>query len=257
MEARRGEETAGFNLMVSSGNAELKADERTISEFQAISRLYAAYPDHFAQPLLLKEETDPPTLTLFSTRAYEKHFGLEYKLISGLSRKSDSPNFREFEQDLLLEEMVKVLTLAFDEEKKVAVAMDLRDFSLDYTSYTAFDLKLLRARKITGGIDPARYVFNIINYSLPSADSGHLVYLFDEKRVSNGLEKAFSLQGMDRIESLTKASNWLLACRTAYLAEMFKRAAPKSDLPVHRHNFRAGLISDPFALGKNADKKRF
>jgi len=214
------EEKENFCLIVSKGIPQYATDQVTADEFQLLSHYHQLLPDRFVEPLAFNRND----LTLYSSRLYPEHLELDLRIdgqgggqVFFINSDRSSKVFSRPEQDRLLEEMVKTLTLAYEANSGKAIAgMKIRagDFIIRYRSRDDFDMKLICVRMAIEQCVPS-FIFNLVEYALglssvPGVDEiTHLGYLFDTKTVFNGLVRAFAAQGLSRTATVKKATDWM------------------------------------------------
>ena len=236
-----------FCLIVSKGNPQFDTDRIAEDEFKLLSHYYQRLPGFLVEPLVF-DRTD---LVLYSSRYYSDHLELDYKIDGvngrhGLYINSDRA-FRPFsgkEQDRLLEEMVKILVLAYDESSGIAIG-GLKVSSGDFivkSERERLDLKLICVRSAERRKIPA-FICDLLEYTIGL--STHQGFLFDVTTIHNGLVKAFLHNGLSKEAAVHKATHWMSQYQQALERgelDSLKRfwatlryEAGLDGLPVYRH----------------------
>ena len=209
-----------FCLIVSKENEAFATNRITADEYELLSRYHQLCPDQFVKPLVF----DSSDLTLYSSVFCPEHLELDFKIDGSGGRQGfyinsfrSSKIFSKEEQDQLMEETVKILTLAYEANEHKAInglKISAGDFILHYKDKNHFDMKLICVRMAVEQSIPS-FIHSLIEYSIglstiPGLEkTTHLGYLFDRQTIFNGLVKAFIAKSGDRTTSLKKATEWM------------------------------------------------
>lgn len=213
-------ESERFCLIISKENHEFATNRVTADEFELLSRYHQLLPDQFVQPLVF----DNSDLTLYSSVYYPNHLELDFKIDGAGGRQGfyinsyrSSKIFSREEQDRLLEEIVKILTLAYEANGHKAIGgmkISAGDFIIRYQDKDHFDLKLICTKLAIEQSIPS-FIHSLVEYSIglstiPGVEKiTHLGYLFDQQTIFNGLVKAFMSKSLSRTTAMKKATEWM------------------------------------------------
>lgn len=218
---------AAFCLVLSKGIPQMQADNITIDEYNNLQRYSSRYPEFFVEPLVLVDR-NANGLVLYSSKFYSQQLEIDYKIdglegrnglfINSLKVKNDCCAFSLEEQNPLLEEMIKILAVAYDENSCEAIEglrISAGDFIVNYKDTNNFSMRLIAIR-MTKTMDIPTFVCSLLNYYLGlkkylrHQGMDHIGFPFDEITVFNGLAKAFQYkQNLSLEEANRKAANWM------------------------------------------------
>lgn len=218
--ATRAGERESFCLIISKENEAFATDRLTEDEYDLLSQYHQLLPDQFVKPLVF----DYSDLTLYSSVFCPEHLELDFKIDGSGGRQGfyinsfrSSKNFSNKEQDQLMEEIVKILTLAYEANGHKAIGglkISAGDFILHYKDKDHFDMKLICARMAIEQSIPS-FIHSLVEYSIglstiPGLEKmTHLGYLFDKQTIFNGLVKAFMAKSLSRSAAIKKATEWM------------------------------------------------
>lgn len=219
-------QTGNLCLVVSKGNPQINSNGCVRREYAYLRRHYPQAPELIVRPLELFHDSSTG-LVLYSSQFYMNHLEIGYAIDGlggrqGLYKNSKlvpfgSRAFNLMQQQPLLEEMVKILTVLYDEEHQQAISIFLinaGDFILEYKDENDFSMRLVAIRDRTNGIDIPTFICLLRNYCLKVAktrdpDTYCVMYVFNERTIFKGLVKAFQYRGMSLLEARQKADAWM------------------------------------------------
>ena len=213
-------ERESFCLIISKENEAFATNRLTADEYELLSLYHQLLPDQFVHPLVF----DNSDLTLYSSVYCRDHLELDFKIDGAggshgfyINSFRRSKNFSNKEQDQLLEEIVKILTLAYETNGHKAIGgmkISAGDFIIRYQDKDHFDLKLICARMAIEQNIPS-FIHSLVEYSIglssiPGLEKiTHLGYLFDKQTIFIGLVKAFMAKSHSRTTAMKKATEWM------------------------------------------------
>lgn len=263
---------AEFCFVLSKGG---ENDALTIQDFNNLQKAYLRAPDFVVEPLSLFTDSK---ITVYSTRLYPEHLEVNYNPdgvfgrcglhINSAKVKNTVRPFNLEEQDSLLEEMIKILTILYIRSGGEFVSnfgVNAGDFILDYRGLDDFSMRLITVRG-KEKCDIPHFICRLITYPTPvrqgfgddwgkgtKKDPLLVAFLFDLKTLRNGLRKAFkyyycSMGHSENVSALATERDikqWLGQYNTAWIRgelagfiswhEQQMVEAHLSELPVHYH----------------------
>lgn len=220
---QKGNNDVSFCMVLSKGGPN---DNVTMQDFTKLSYYHTRYPDHFVRPLFLHSSGG---LVLYSSELYPKHLELNYKIDGVQGRNGLHINsaqvggvrpFKPEEQDRLLEEMVMIQAMAYDEKSGIGlegIMVNSGDYIVNFESINDFSLRLITVRYESESRTVPEFICRILNYitglyndpRMPNRAT-HVGRLFGEATIYNGLVRAFQhKEKLSANEAQMKAFNWM------------------------------------------------